>query len=217
MRSRFFAHALLAVALVVLPCPLGICGQGARPVCAAEAVSGSDGLLVGVDFDVPLVIASKATTGKALVTADKTLRVYYVLDGKVAVLTYTLTRGGDAAPPDPVDPDKNKVKPKPSPQKITKLFLIWDPSDEAKTTPAVANMIRRSDDWRNACVKLGIRPLAVAQKEGLTVYPEATRLASAKGLPALVFAGDAAAVAVEALPKTEADLVKLIETKGGAK
>jgi hypothetical protein len=173
--------------------------------------AGDDGLPVGQDFSIPIVCDGKTVEGLASISADKVLRIYYVKSGKVAYVTYTLTRGGDVGPRPPVvvvDP------PTPVKDRPNKMFVIWESSGN---DPAVADLVRRKEGWKKEAEKLGVTVIVADKDPAAATYPQAVKLAVAKGLPAIVWAKDAAQLGVDGLPKDEAALITLLQKKGGGK
>ena len=175
----------------------------------AVGVRGDDGLPLNTGFKVPVVVAGKVLQGKAFIDEARVMRIFYVVNGEVeGPILYTLVRGGDVQPP-PVPGPKPPV---PTPGKPNKAFLIWETGG---SDIGVANLARRSDAWKQEALKQGIRVVVVDKDEAAKAYPEAMKLAVAKGLPALVFARDEVPLGVEKLPKDEAALIDLVKKKGG--
>jgi hypothetical protein len=179
----------------------------------AVGAGGDDGLPIGQDFNVPLIVAGKATEGTAFITADRVMRIYYVADGKIArPILYTLTRGGDVQPPIP-----GPKPPVPTPGKANKMFVIWESNSSGPEGVAIANLVRRAEKWKKEAAGLGIQVVVVDVTESAGPYPSATKMAKDKGIPALVFGRDNAALGAYALPKTEDEIIKLVREKGGVR
>jgi len=169
----------------------------------ALRAAGDDGLPLNTGFRVPVVVAGKTLPGKAFIDDARVMRIFYVVNGEVeGPILYTLTRGGDVQP---------GPKPPPAPGKPNKAFLIWETKD---ATVEVANLARRADAWKQEAAKQGIRVVVVDVTEAGRAYPEATKLAVARGLPALVFARDEVPLGTEKLPKDEAATIELMRKKG---
>lgn len=168
---------------------------------------GDDGLPVGQDFAIPIVVDGKAAEGLAYITADKVLRIHYVKAGKIAVLTYTVTRGGDVKPP-PVPPTP---QPGPTPSKITAIYVVHESGDG---TPAFT-AIRNAAAWKSEADRLGIKWLVVDVDTARPKLPQAVKLAVAKGLPAIVLLDAQGLGVAEACPKTPDAMLARVKAAGG--
>ena len=166
---------------------------------------GDDGLPVGQDFAVPVVVDGKATEGLAFISADKVLRIHYVKNGKIAVLTYTVTRGGEVKPPPVV-----VVVDPPTPSKIATIYLIHESGDG---TPAFT-AIRNASEWKVACDKLGIKWIIADVDTAKPKIPQAVKLAVAKGLPAVVLI-DAQGLGMAEKAATPDAMLALVRKAGG--
>lgn len=207
--------AACCVALAWLPVGTHA-GEPARASSIASVASGAaDGIPVGLDFDVPLVVSGKPTTGKAFVNAEKVLRIYYVADGKVAgPLLYDLIRRGDVGP-GPEPKPKPEPEPQPTPKKVVELYVVWETGDAAQSDAA----IRNASAWKAECDKAKIRWSAfdVNTVENVTKYKPVVAAAQKLGLPAVVTVDEAGGVKAEPLPKTPAAMLDLVKKAGGQK
>jgi hypothetical protein len=187
-------------------------GQGASQG-ASRGDGQGDGVPVGVDFDIPLVIAGKSTTGKAFVNAERVLRIYYVADGKVAgPMLYDLVRRGDVpTPPKPPDPP---VPPKPpDPPPVLKAAFVYLIHESADATPALA-AIRNAAAWKTEAEKLGMKWLIFDKDSGAKKFPSATNRATDVGLPAVVLIDKAGGAIAEKLPATPDAMLSLVRRAG---
>lgn len=209
----------LAATLTLAACCVALLGlrvtdsPAAEPGRASLAASGaSDGIPVGLDFDVPLIVAGKALQGKAHVNAERVLRVYYVADGKVAgPLLYDLIRRGDVGPGPEPEP-KPKPEPQPTPKKVVELYVVWETGDAAQSDAA----IRNASAWKTECDKAKIRYSLFDQDtvKNVAKYKPVVAAAQKLGLPAVVTVDEAGGVKAEPLPKTPAAMLELVRRVG---
>ena len=216
-RANYAIHLVIfTAALAWLP---SYHSPGAEPARVSEASSvasaASDGIPVGFDFDVPLLVSGKSTQGRGFVSADRVLRVYWVADGKVAgPMLYVLTRQGDVGPgpQPPIPPKPPTPDPPPTPVvKATRVMLIHETGDD---TPVVA-AIRNNLAWKTESEKLGMAWRIADPDTIAKTYPAMVAAAKKVGLPAVIFMDSTGFVtAAEKLPKTPADMLALVRKVG---
>jgi hypothetical protein len=198
----------------------------AAPIAAAQSAA-TDGISVGQDFDIPVMVAGRVSHGKALVTVDhpgcNVLRVYYVSDGKVAgPLLYDLVRRGDTTPqpqpqpgPGPSPNPPPQPGPQPGPQPAPKVAMFYLIHETADASPALA-AVRNNAAWKSDAEKRGIKWLIFDKDTGTTKFAAATRRAVACGLPAVVVIDQAGGCRVEPCPTSPEAMLTLIRKAGAA-
>ena len=158
-------------------------------------------------FSVPLTVNGKSTVGMATVRFDGVMEVFYVLNGEIATVDYTVTKG--SAPNPTPNPQPN---PTPTPSKVAYIYLIHESADSSSPQAKV----RSAKAWKDEADRLGIKWIPFDKDEGMKKFPVATKKAIARGLPAIVALDKDGASTVEPQPDTpEAMLAAVKRLAGG--
>ena len=148
----------------------------------------------GVDFDVPLLVAGKATIGRGHVNAENVLRVYWVVDGRIAG-PLLLRIGGDVQPVPPPPPPH----PPPVPVKrITDFYIVWETGEATVAVGAIRNNQAFKDELTKAKIRYG----AMDQDNGekLPRYKPVVEAARKATLPAIVTVDEFGGIKAEPIP-----------------
>lgn len=207
MKPRWLIAAVAAAALVFLVAGWATSAEPPKPAptFTVAGLAVEDGLLV-VKFRATYPPGMSGAWDPEAVKAA-VARLVTVLDGKWTWSVYTpeLRGGGPIPPPPPPPPPINKA---------AFLYIIHESKDDTPIQAAVWNSKLLADTVKSLDMQMG----TYDQDQGVKVYPNATKRAQAKGLPAAVFLDKAGAViAVEALPVTVDAMVALTRKHGGGK
>lgn len=180
---------------------------------ACFALAAEPGIPVDTHFRVPLVVNGKTITAKAFVSADKTLHLFYAVDGEVESIAYSIARKDVSPEPTPPTPEP-KPDPKPTPKPADDIAYIYVVHDTATDKPAQATVIDGAK-WQAEAKARGIPWITVTPKEGAAKFPVIIAKAQAAGLPCVVSLDKSLVATVRPLPESDDAFVALV--KGGAK
>ena len=103
--------------------------------------------------------------------------------------------------------------PPPPPVKPVAVYYIHESGDLAPKEASVRDGLA----WKKAADSLGIRWLCFDKDSGAKKFPDATKRATAAGLPAVVFIDAQGMPDVTKAPTTAAEMETLVKQKAGAK
>ncbi len=185
---RVWVAALLAVVVVVASSSAAASAAPPIQQFAPYSIVGADGKPVA---EVML------TPGPAVDTWAM------IFNGKAV---WQLSPIGKSVPPPPPPPPPPPVKP-------VAVYFIHESGDLNSKEAAVRDGLA----WKKTAEAAGIRWLCFDKDSGVKKFPDATKRATAAGLPAVVFIDAKGVPDVVKAPATAVEMESLVKQKGGAK